>query len=71
MKKKESMEEKITVVFHGFLNLSAKEKLKLVGEINKYFDSNNREPIREENESNFQKIDLVKQACVCCGKQAE
>lgn len=40
------MNENITLVFHGFLNLTNLEKLKLVEEINNYFDSNNREPIR-------------------------
>ena len=64
------MDENITIVFHGFLNLSMKEKLKLVGEMNKYFDSTNREPIREENEVNFQAIDfsLPEKICKCCGK---
>ncbi len=62
------MDENITLVFHGFLNLTAKEKLKLVGEINRYFDSNEREPIREENETNFQKIDLTGKPCKCCAK---
>ncbi len=34
------MEENITVVFHGFLNLPNLEKLKLVEAINEHFDSN-------------------------------
>ena len=64
------MEENVTLVFHGFLNLNGKEKLKLVEEINNYFDSNNREPIREENEIKFEGIDLNKsgKSCICCGK---
>ena len=64
------MEENITVVFHGFLNLTNLEKLKLTEEINNYFDSNNREPIRAENEAKFQSIDLqvANQICKCCGK---
>lgn len=64
------MEENVTLVFHGFLNLNGKEKLKLIEEINNYFDSNNREPIREENEVKFQNIDLKKsgKSCACCGK---
>lgn len=64
------MEENVTLVFHGFLNLNGKEKLKLVEEINNYFDSNNREPIRAENESKFKEIDLKKmgKTCLCCGK---
>ena len=43
------MEENITVVFHGFLNLPNLEKLKLVEAINEYFDLNEREPIRRAN----------------------
>lgn len=64
------MEENITLVFHGFLNLSAKEKLKLVEEINNYFDSMNREPIREDNETKFKEIDfsLPKTTCKCCSR---
>ena len=62
------MEENITVVFHGFLNLTNLEKLKLTEEINKYFDSNNREPIRDEWDAKFAEIDLKKAACKCCGK---
>ena len=64
------MEENVTVVFHGFLNLTAKEKLKLTEEINNCFDSNEREPIRAENETKFQNIDFNAPAkiCKCCGK---
>jgi hypothetical protein len=64
------MDENITLVFHGFLNLSAKEKLRLVEEINNYFDSNNREPIREENETRFKNLDLSApgKSCKCCGR---
>ncbi len=64
------MEENITLVFHGFLNLTAKEKLKLIEEINNYFDSNDREPIRAENEAEFTKLDLDSEgkSCKCCGR---
>lgn len=64
------MEENITVVFHGFLNLSAKEKLKLVESINDYFDSNNREPIRAEAEAKFAEINFnsPEKNCKCCGR---
>ena len=64
------MEENVTLVFHGFLNLTGNEKLQLVNEINNYFDSNNREPIREENETKFKDIDLSSpgKSCKCCGK---
>jgi hypothetical protein len=37
-----SMNEKVTNVFHGFMNLANLEKLKLVEAINEYFDSNER-----------------------------
>ena len=64
------MEENITVVFHGFLNLTAKEKLKLIEEINNYFDSNHREPIRAANEAEFVMLDLNSggKYCKCCGR---
>ena len=64
------MEENVTLVFHGFLNLTGKEKLQLVNQINNYFDSNDREPIRQDNETKFQKIDLSSPGknCKCCGK---
>lgn len=62
------MDENITNVFHGFLNLSAKEKLKLVEAINEYFDSNEREPIRADWEKKFAEIDLEKSGCRCCGR---
>lgn len=64
------MNENIPLVFHGFLNLTNLEKLKLVEQINDYFDSNNREPIREENDGQFQKIDTNQPdwKCKCCGR---
>ena len=64
------MEENITVVFHGFLNLTNLEKLKLTEEINNYFDSMNREPIRAEWEAKFKEIDwsASEKTCKCCGK---
>jgi len=64
------MEENITLIFHGFLNLTAKEKLKLVEEINSYFDSNDREPIRARNEAEFRQLDLsfAGKSCKCCGR---
>lgn len=65
-----SPEENVTVVFHGFLNLKTREKLQLINEINRYFDSNDREPIRRENEAKFQQLDLSAPArpCQCCGR---
>ena len=64
------MEENITLVFHGFLNLTNLEKLKLTEEINNYFDSMNREPIREENEAKFKGLNFGENGkiCKCCGK---
>jgi hypothetical protein len=64
------VEENITVVFHGFLNLTNLEKLKLTEEINNYFDSMNREPIRADNEAKFQKLkfDAPEKNCKCCGR---
>ena len=64
------MEENVTVVFHGFLNLTGKEKLRLTEEINNYFDSLQREPIREENEANFKLLNLNGggKSCKCCGR---
>ena len=62
------MEENISVVFHGFLNLTNLEKLKLTEEINDYFDSMNREPIRADNEAKFQSVDWRGKKCKCCGR---
>jgi hypothetical protein len=64
------MEENVTLVFHGFLNLTAKEKLKLVEAVNDYFDSNDRDPIRAENEKKFTAAgwDSTGKICKCCGK---
>ena len=64
------MDENVTVVFHGFLNLTTKEKIQLINEINNYFDSNDREPIRRDNETKFENIDFGARAkgCKCCGR---
>jgi len=64
------MEENITVVFHGFLNLPNLQKLKMVEMINEYFDSNDREPIRRANEEKFAEInfDASENKCKCCGR---
>ena len=64
------MEENITLVFHGFLNLNGKEKLKLVEAINEYFDSNEREPIRAQHEAKFEQLKLneKEKMCPCCGR---
>lgn len=70
MEGKWNMDENVTVVFHGFLNLTTKEKLLLINEINNYFDSNDREPIRGDNEAKFRDIDFSARAggCKCCGR---
>lgn len=64
------MTEDITVVFHGFLNLPNLEKLKLVEAMNDYFDSTNREPIREGNEKAFSDLGIGSsgKVCKCCGR---
>ena len=69
-KRGEIMEDNVTIVFHGFLNLNGREKLKLVEAINNYFDSTLREPIREENEREFAALNLsaTGKACKCCGR---
>jgi len=60
------MENDTTVVFHGFLNLTTKQKMELVSSINEYFDSTDREPIRTANEEAFGK--LKNGECKCCGR---
>jgi len=64
------MSEDTIVVFHGFLNLPNLEKLKLVESINEYFDSMEREPIREVNEQAFAAVGLgsAGKICKCCGR---
>ncbi len=61
------MDENVTLIFHGFLNLNSREKLRLTEEINRYFDANDeREQIRATNEEKFQQLKLVN-GCKCCG----
>lgn len=61
------MDENLTMVLHGFFNLTMKEKMKLVEAMNEYFDSTNREPIREKNEFEFKKIEFdSSKKCKCC-----
>ncbi|MGQ0540963.1 MAG: hypothetical protein ACT4O9_03825 [Blastocatellia bacterium] len=64
------MNENVTLVFHGFLNLANLDKLALVEAINEYFDSNDREPIREKNDTDFNNLDLFAngKTCKCCGR---
>lgn len=64
------MSEDVTVVFHGFLNLTNLEKLKLVESINEYFDSMEREPIRTANDASFAELNVGKgeRKCKCCGR---
>src|SRR5688500_12902034 len=65
-----TMNENITVVFNGFLNLPNLDKLALVNAINEYFDSNEREPIRAEADERFGMIDMESPdfRCKCCGR---
>ena len=64
------MTDNTVVVFHGFLNLSMREKMELVTAINEYFDSINREPIREANEKSFSEMNIgsAGKPCKCCGR---
>ncbi len=64
------MDENVMIVFHGFLNLNSKEKMKMVGAMNDYFDAINREPIRAENEKSFKEINFVAAStvCKCCNR---
>jgi hypothetical protein len=64
------MEENITLVFQGFLNLNGREKLRLVEAVNEYFDSNEREAIRAAWDEKFAAIDAraLEKKCICCGK---
>ncbi len=64
------MNENITVVFNGFLNLPNLEKLELVNAINDYFDSNDRESIRAAADERFAAIerDAAGFECKCCGR---
>ena len=64
------MNENVALVFHGFLNLTNLEKLKMVEEINHYFDSNDREPIRKAADERFEKIETgaASWKCKCCGR---
>ena len=64
------MEENIAFVLQGFLNLTAKEKLRLVEAINEYFDSTERAPIRAAWEEKFAEIRNRQPApaCKCCGQ---
>jgi len=62
------MKDKTTIVFHGFLQLTALEKLELVNAINEYFDSNDREPIRAAADAEFEKLASGSASfkCPCC-----
>ena len=65
------MTDNTAIVFHGFLNLTNLEKLKLVEIMNDYFDNIPvRESIRAENEKRFAELrDTDKKvACKCCGQ---
>ena len=65
-----NLTEDETTVFRGFLNLPNLQKLKIVEAINEYFDSNNREPIRAENDLRFDRLvrEMNVYQCKCCGR---
>jgi hypothetical protein len=65
------MTDNTAIVFHGFLNLTNLEKLKLVEVMNDYFDNIPvRESIRAENEKRFVELRdaATKLSCKCCGQ---
>lgn len=64
------MNENVTLIFNGFLQLPNLEKLALVEAINEYFDSNDRETIRAEADKRFAelKTDGPDFRCKCCGR---
>lgn len=65
------MNDDITTVFHGFLNLKHLDKLKLVGMMNEYFDHlDRRESIRAENAAAVALVEHDPQTgpCPCCGR---
>lgn len=64
------MDANTTIVYRGFFNLPALEKLELVNSINDYFDSNDREPIRAANAAAFEEVLAGKTdtVCPCCGR---
>ena len=65
---KDLMKDKTTIVFHGFLQLAALEKLELVNAINEYFDSTDREPIRAAADAEFEELRTGSESfsCPCC-----
>ena len=67
-----NLSDNASVVLHGFLNLPNLEKLSIVEAINEYFDSNDRDPIRAENEVKLQDLltSSPNRTCVCCGRSA-
>jgi hypothetical protein len=61
------MDPETEVVFHGFMQLANLEKLALVNAINEYFDSMNREPIREAHDEEYAKLRTKADLrCPCC-----
>jgi hypothetical protein len=63
------MKDKTTIVYYGFLQLAALEKLELVNAINEYFDSTDREPIRAKTDAEFSRLRRESSSfeCPCCG----
>jgi hypothetical protein len=63
------MNPKLTLLFHGFLQLPNLEKLEMVNRINEYFDTTEREPIRKAADDEFDKLkESSDLSCPCCGR---
>ncbi len=64
------MTENTVIVFNGFLCLTNPEKLLIVNAINEYFDSNEKEEIREHADKRFAELDKggADFTCKCCGR---
>lgn len=65
------MSEDSLIVIHGFLELTAREKMKVVEAMNDYFDNiDRREEIRAEYERQFGALDVNGRGlpCKCCGR---
>ena len=64
------MQKEAIVVLHGFFQLPHLQKKKVVDAINDYFDSIDRDPIREKYDRHFAEISAADPEfeCGCCGR---
>lgn len=65
------MENDVVVVLHGFFQLPNLSKLKIVEAINEYFDSLEKDAVREKYDRLFNEL-LAAEAgfeCKCCGRR--